>query len=272
MVVWGFALFFLYKLLKRLEINNNISLSIFVIWGLYLYAYPRVSLGLSLFFYGYSILITIKDGENVFMKNFKGIFLILFSCLFHKSMLVLLLILPFSFITFTRRRIGLLLVSFVFVAIIVHFFLGMITTNFGEVDGAGMEYLSGDVASGSSLGYRISAIFHRAPIFIMILSFVYNYSIRGYYRYLSDVTQRFYSFSLCIVTLALVFNVIPLPSNVLYYRVLYMIFIPLVCLMYKSLTYTISNRAIYYCTLLAYLGNNYSLFYDLLGHINGSIQ
>jgi hypothetical protein len=272
MVVWGVALLFLYKLLKRFEINNNITLSIFVIWGLYLYAYPRVSLGISLFFYGYSILITTKDNERTFKKNFKAIFLILFSCIFHKSMLVLLVIVPFSFVKFTRRRIGLLLVAFVFVTIILYFFLGIVTNNFGEMDGAGMEYLTGEMTASSTFGYRISAILHRAPIFIIMLSFVYNYSIRGYYKYLSGVTQHLYSFCLCIVAFALVFAVLPLSSNVLYYRVLYMIFIPLSCLMYKSLTYAISNRAIYYCTLLAYLGNNYSLFYDLLGHINGTIQ
>ena len=78
-LIWGSSLFFLYKLFRRLKIHNTLTLSVFTIHALYAFAYPRVSLGLSCFFWGYTYLIIKNDKENIFVNVLKAFSLIVFS-------------------------------------------------------------------------------------------------------------------------------------------------------------------------------------------------
>lgn len=269
-VIWGFALLFLYRLLKRLKIYNNVTLTIFVIWELYMYAYPRVSLGLSLFFWGYSFLITKLETENAVVNVVKGLCLVILSCVFHKSILILILILPFSFINYNRKMVIMLILFFSLFVTVAGHYINFIIANFENV--GGVEHLTGEMAYTASLGYRLSGLLIKSPIFLILFSFVYKYSICGNSKNVSYVSQRLFSFCFCIMACALIFKSLQLASSVLYSRTLYMIFIPLVCLISNNLLTFRNHRAIVFCTILSYLGYNYSLLYCLLGHFNGSIQ
>lgn len=272
MIVWGCALFFLFRLFKRLQIHNQTTLFVFSICGLYMFAYPRVSLGLSLFFWGYSYLIKKYDNENSIKNLIKAICIISFSCLFHKSILILIILLPFSFINYTRKKIHLLVFTFYFIVTIIDRYLNLMI---GDEIFAGIEYFNGDEESSKmTIGSKINTLSHNIPIYWLFFTYMYKYSIRSKISTLSIQSKRLYSLCFCIFFLSLIFLFLQLNSTVLYYRTLYMILIPLICLIVVGFNEKVWNnhQFIVIGLILAYIGNNYSLMYNLLGHINGTIQ
>lgn len=98
-IVWGGALFFLILTMKNLRLYNVKTLSIFSVISLPFYAYPRVSLGLSLAFWGYSFLIMEKKRM---IKIIFGLLIILSTYFFHKSMYLLFPILFISIFKVNR--------------------------------------------------------------------------------------------------------------------------------------------------------------------------
>lgn len=83
LVIWGPALFFFLKTIKRLSLDLDIVLfffcSIYLIW----FSYARVSLAMAVIFYGYSLMYSSR--KRLDLKYILGIILILASFYLHKS-------------------------------------------------------------------------------------------------------------------------------------------------------------------------------------------
>lgn len=264
-IIWGCALIFLKLLFSRLKIFETRTLLIFIIWGLLFYSYPRVSLGLSILFYGYSLLI--KPINRKLISYALGILLIILSCSFHKSIISLAVIIPFTLFPITRKLVCLFIIgAFLGVYFINNYLLSLkdITT---IIEGG--NYFIKE-ANAISLGQQIVNFVLRIPIIVISVIIAYKVLFRKQFH-LNSYIYKFLSYLILILLLSFVFFFSDISNLTLFYRTLYMAFIPL-SIVLAALYKTRLNHTIRTWTYVAYIGENMWLFYTLLGHYNGSIQ
>lgn len=264
-IIWGCALIFLKLLFSRLKIFETRTLLIFIIWGLLFYSYPRVSLGLSILFYGYSLLI--KPINRKLISYALGILLIILSCSFHKSIISLAVIIPFTLFPITRKLVCLFIIgAFLGVYFINNYLLSLkdITT---IIEGG--NYFIKE-ANAISLGQQIVNFVLRIPIIVISVIIAYKVLFRKQFH-LNSYIYKFLSYLILILLLSFVFFFSDISNLTLFYRTLYMAFIPL-SIVLAALYKTRLNHTIRTWTYIAYIGENMWLFYTLLGHYNGSIQ
>lgn len=264
-IIWGSALIFLKLLFSRLKIFETRTLLIFIIWGLLFYSYPRVSLGLSILFYGYSLLIKPINGKLI--SYVLGIVLIVLSCSFHKSIISLAVIIPFTLFPITRKLVCLFIIgAFLGVYFINNYLLSLkgITT---IIEGG--NYFIKE-ANAISLGQQIVNFVLRIPIIVISIIIAYKVLFKRQ-LHLNSYIYKFLSYLILILLLSFVFFFSDISNLTLFYRTLYMAFIPL-SIVLAALYKTRLNHTIRTWTYIAYIGENMWLFYTLLGHYNGSIQ
>ena len=268
LVVWGIALLLLRALFRRLSINCFRMLGFFVVWGVLFFAYARVSLGLSLLFYGYSF--WVKPIRKMhFIGYLWGAVCIVFSVFCHKSIVVLVLLLPFTFTSIYKRRfLFYCCCCIVLIFVFDKFILPYLDVYLMQLDGVG--YFSAE-AYIRPLGKQIVDFSVRSPLFILMVYLVYKLVWKEKQKELSWEVQRYFVFILLIffTSLALLFS--DIKSQVLFYRGLYMVFIPFAIVLSEAYV-IVSKRFLLLCSLMAYLGGNMWLAYSFLGHLNGSIQ
>ncbi len=263
LIVWGMALLFLRALFYRLGLNKSKLLAFWGIWGLLFFAYPRVSLGLSVFFYGYSFLV--KPQKKHVWSYIIGVLLIGGSCFLHKSILELVLLLPFTFIPLSFVSIGFYIFFFVCVLFFVNNFLLM--QDLSIIKGSSYFFRE---AYELSLGQQVVDSLLRIPIFFLLINLI-GILKKKKLKHINIITRNYFSFIIFIVLLSLVFYFSNIDSQVLFYRTLYMVFIP-VSIVLASLYPSFKPRSIFVCTFTAYMSGNLWLFYCFLGHMKGSIQ
>ncbi|MEA5099158.1 MAG: EpsG family protein [Bacteroidales bacterium] len=103
-VVWGSIFILVFKTQKRLELDNNIFLISFVFISMLLLSYARVSLAMSLAFYGYSFIVKPKINSKL-RSYILGLLFIISSLFFHKSAIFLLVIFPLSLFKLSKKTI-----------------------------------------------------------------------------------------------------------------------------------------------------------------------
>lgn len=264
-IIWGSALIFLKLLFSRLKIFETRTLLIFIIWGLLFYSYPRVSLGLSILFYGYSLLI--RPINRKFISYVLGILLIILSCSFHKSIISLAVIIPFTLFPITRK----LVCMFIFGAFLGVYFINNYLLSLKDITTIieGGNYFIKE-ANAISLGQQIVNFVLRIPIIVISVIIAYKVLFRKQ-LHLNSYIYKFLSYLILILLLSFVFFFSDISNLTLFYRTLYMAFIPL-SIVLAALYKTRLNHTIRTWTYIAYIGENMWLFYTLLGHYNGSIQ
>ena len=83
LIIWGGGFFLLLKIFKRVEVPWDLSLVVFVTLYLHLYSYARVSLCMTIMFFGLALLYSSKKNGNIILA-----FVIIFSSyFFHKTAL-----------------------------------------------------------------------------------------------------------------------------------------------------------------------------------------
>ena len=127
-IIWGGALFLSYLTAKRLNVDRGLWLFCFSAFSLSLFAYARVSLAMAISFYGMSLIVKPnKKNSNSSFSSFSvlmGIFLVGSSILFHKSAVIMLLIVPLSLIKINKKILIVTVIAFPIVTWLVnhHFF------------------------------------------------------------------------------------------------------------------------------------------------------
>jgi len=156
LLIWGGAVFFLYKALDRLKTNNLVTWSVFIAMSLIQISTGRVYLGLSMLFYGYSLIITAKSHIRFILF---GILLIISSLFIHKSMFIYICGALISLIKFQKWMIILVLCCLpIFIGLFMEILVLYLFS--GDVDNNINSYLSEETAA---LGWGIN---------------IYNYVIR----------------------------------------------------------------------------------------------
>lgn len=266
-IVWGSALLFLRALLYRLSVNNFRTLGFYIIWGILFFAYARVSLGLSSFFYGFSLFIKPLE-HNRKLGYIWGAICIIISFFFHKSIILLILLIPFVFIGLTKKKFIIYCFCSLIAVFILNSLLYYLDVLLIGIDG--IEYFSNEKGA-RTLGGTIVTFCLRTPLYLLLIYLIYKLLWKSKYENLPIYIQRFFTFVVLISLVAFIFRLSNIKSQVLFYRTLYMIFIPLSIVLSEVFT-ILKRKTILIYTLLAYFGGNIWLFYTFLGHLNGTIK
>lgn len=175
-IVWGLALFLFIKTLKNLDINIDYALfffcSIYLIW----FSYARVSLAMSLMFYGYSLIVSSYRKRMIGL--IVGIALIGLSYFFHKSALFGIAIVSLALLAkITKKEVVflfILLFTFPLIIYIISSYLGSgveaIMSDeesiMGEYMTSGNRYLEAD-KSIRGVGNFIVSLLERIPYYLI---------------------------------------------------------------------------------------------------------
>lgn len=267
LIIWGGALIVLHALFYRLPINRFRVLGFYAIWGILFFAYARVSLGLALFFYGFSFFVYPFRRHKTIGRIFGGICLISsFFC--HKSIIVLCLLFPFAFISLSRKKIILLFVLGLASVSALNWLVQYIDILIVGIEG--IEHFKQEARS-QPLGQFLVGISNKIPLFLLFFYLMYKLQWKHRIQMLPLFIQRYFTLVIYIVLLSLIFYFSNIESKVLYYRTLYMSFIPLAIILSSAYDF-LSKKILVYLTIAAYIGGNMLLSYAFLGHLNGSIQ
>ena len=255
--IWGWALLLLTKTVKRLHLNNNAFPFIFSLFFLLIFSYARASLGMAMYFYGIIILIY-PNKKNTFLQRLWGIFYICLSCLCHRSMLLLILLTPLAFIKLNKYTISMLLLIGFTIGSYASYILSSIST--------------GDISVGAELGATGETLEHYASKDI-IMEYNWKYTLTQNLKNIALVCAYLYTIWKCyfsrsqnsvsiwcksllnvctgIFIIAIsILSVGGLGAEIIGYRILYMLGVPMVIVMTYLYSNNLSKPYIIYLILL----------------------
>ena len=133
LIIWGSALVLFFLTCKNLGVKLSYVLYYFVPLFLLLFCYGRVSLAFSMAFYGYSLLVKNFDRKfykktlitkkksfvSLVLSTITGVFFIIASLLFHKSVGILLPVFAISIIPLTKKTMLVYIILFVSIIVVV---------------------------------------------------------------------------------------------------------------------------------------------------------
>lgn len=194
-IVWGAALFFFYRTLRLLELNFDLALfffcSIYLIW----FSYARVSLAMSLMFYGVTLIL--KSRNLSIIKLALGVFFIGVSFFFHKSSLFGITVVIFGLLLQRGAKFTttIALITFPLIIFLVSIYLGegmnMLMADedstLGEYATQGSRYLEGGLGF-RGMGVRVASLFEKLPYYL--LAFLCIMEVFG--KKQLDKAQRYY--------------------------------------------------------------------------------
>ena len=238
LIVWGSALFMFYKTIKKFNLTPNYSSFVFAIFFLLTFSYGRVSLGMSLYFYGVSCLLMRKD--NSLWTLLKGAIFVLCSYWGHRSMIVPILFTPLILFKLNKKTVALLAtVACAFFILIPILLVRFANENFdmGEdlsavQDAAESFSALTDVQEEYNWKFQLVTILRNYSFYLLLLYLIWLSVFSKYKNNISLVAKRLITLccGICLLALAF-FSVSGTGSNILGYRYLYMLGIPLCLLM-----------------------------------------
>ncbi|MCR5361757.1 MAG: EpsG family protein [Bacteroidales bacterium] len=228
-IVWGAAAILLSRVFKTMYLDIKSSLAVFFSMYAMIFSYGRVSLGMAVFFLGYSLLIHSKESNYKPIQFIGGIILMLLSTSFHRSMIVLVLLSAITLIPINKRTIY----FYILLAIGV-FYLGRSYLN----DFISSGFIEGDLTwkleraeteidrtTGRNFNGALLSTLKFATVYIPVLCISFALFRKDVRKQVPVHIIEFYILSLFIIAYALAMYV-AFANDVFYYRTLYMCMIP----------------------------------------------
>lgn len=209
LVVWGGALLLYWLTAKRLGLDKSTFAFYLGICIVPLTAVSRVCLAYAIGFWGFSLLVKpiTRKGSNTF-SFILGAALIIASVLFHRSAILLLVILPLSLINFNKRTIWLLALAFPIIAVVItsnvfDFVLSYNQTEDSIIDASTASYyLENSKKRVVGIGQGIDFFFKYASHLVLIYMIVCSVFNKKYQEW-PPVIRKFANAALLINLLAL---------------------------------------------------------------------
>ena len=260
LLIWGSALLFLCISLIRLHSFNKLTFYFFILTGLLFFAYPRVSLGISLLFLGFTFII---NNKRNFLNCLLGICLITLSYYTHKSMFILIAVSILSLFNLKKTWFILLILVLPIVIYIVNIVLPEFYLNF-EDDISGLHYLERETKN-MGISKIIRNILIYTPLYGFIFFLIYKLKIKPRFenKEFPAFFSKIYNLVFWIFYVSTIFLFLEKGSNAIYYRVLYMIFIPLSIVLSIYFRKYSMNKFIALLIMINYFAANYWLLYSL---------
>ncbi|MBQ6184921.1 MAG: EpsG family protein [Bacteroidales bacterium] len=268
LIVWGGALFFFKKAVKRFNLDYNRSLFFLFAVFISVFDYARASLAMSIFFYGLSLVLL--PGINKIGSYFLGLLLMITSVFFHNSMIIalaasLLLFVPINGFTIVLIIISFSLASSIFAPALQNLVdAELFTDSLNEkIEGYSLqEYQDSFSIYEWIRRYMRYATFFIPYLIVAIKIYFKTIEIPTYIRRLSAIVLGF-------LLLAISVLLIPNLTFVLFYRILFMSMIPiLIIFCYFEQNCLISNKTYKF---ILYLGITSFLFGFVKRVIGGNL-
>lgn len=235
--IWGIAELLLYKTVKLLGLNRNLTIYVMIMNFMLLFSYARASLGMCFYFYGLTFYaVSERKGKLLVM-----LICFLFAFFAHRSMLILVLLTPLFYVKLNSRRLLLFFIVF-FVLLIpfaryyVHYSASMDVENTGDMMNS--FYSSAQKYSllvGSNSGrnnWKFELIIQLRNISIFLGTVICTLIILRRNRSVSVYMNRLIMLTIGILLTAVTFLIQnTFGSWIIGYRILYMAGIPIVLML-----------------------------------------
>ena len=261
-VVWGSALFLLFITFQRLKLDKHISFLFLFLAYITILNYSRTALAVAVYFFGLSFIVC--PGKRKVLSYIIGILIVSATLLFHDSALALVLCTFFVFLPFNKITIPIiLLVSFLMMGIGYDALVNYMDAHVYSEEAARqfISYLESEIEFTNGLASVIGQMLRYGSFylpFILLSKVIFFSSVR-----VDSVVTRLYgvTFGLILIATVLAFTSV---TNIFFYRLLYMSFVPIVILVsycYKS--GVLSQKGLKFCVYFGVLSVVYDSLYSL---------
>lgn len=237
LVVWGSSFFLLWKASKRIDNDSFVFLFFFIALYLLRFSYARASLAISMMMYGYTLII--KPGSNRIASTVVGVIIALLSLFFHKSAVIIILSLPLSFLSLSRRNI---IIALIALPVLVFFLSGTLydyilgnelISNENTLNAFNLyTQNAGSAGRRMGLGELVQTYGEMIPIYLFLIlgikAFYYDRESSVGEQSVADHLLRFVFWSVLIATF---FAFI---TPIIHIRMLYLAYAPLVLFLSSS--------------------------------------
>lgn len=246
--IWGVSLLLLYGLCNKLRVATPVAIFILASSFLMTFSYARVTLGMTAYFYGLSILIfNRKTIYNISITL--GLFILSFMA--HRSMLPIILLSPFAIVSLNKKYYVILLALIIPLQYYVTTFMGQLSTEYIQTGGSfsgfteSAEHYASFNYNTSDFNWKFALVSYLRYISIYLILGVVSKSLlmSNYSKRIPFHYKRLLMVTALVVLLASIFLLNPSESaGALYiigYRYLYVAIIPLTIL----LAYVVQKHA-----------------------------
>lgn len=229
LLVWGCATYFLYKTYYYADANNAFSFLVFALLFLPIFSYARVSLAMSLMYFGMSLIVAKKR----MIKTFLGILFLGSSFYFHKSALFGIGIVLLAMLLSERvgkKMILVIIATFPLLIIVATNFL----SDFLFLDADDFEFINVRSGQGYLMAEKVTRGLASQIIFLLMQATYYLIMIEyilihfsGKYELLPHSIKTFATASFFTIIFASIFVFdIGFSTSIIYYRFIYFAMIP----------------------------------------------
>ena len=267
-IVWGSSIIFFCLTVRNLRCNVGLALFFFCNIYLIYFSYARVTLAISMMFYGYSCL-WIAHNDKKALNVIWGSFWIFFSFFFHKSAILGIISILLAIIVEKKGKITLklLLVGFPIIVYLLMLFFSNYFINIASSEGTFSEYANAGAgyleSSNPALGIStvLSWILERIPYYLLAFA-AYMELLRPQIKH-PPIIKAFFSieFMLIFLASAFLFN-IGVETSTLYGRFLRFAQIPSVFIFTYFFENKIVTRPVKWAFYIGFFNSIYSLLYS----------
>lgn len=262
-ILWGIALLFWYKSFQKLHTDNYITLLFFCGVLLPRVVEGRYFLGLSVYLYGFILLSSRK-----FIHTLWGTICVLSSVFLHKSLALLILLIPFSFFRLNKIRVFLIIAIFPLLLLIFNNSVGNILYAIGmetEGEGLGFEgYLFGEGYTIKSKGAILDLFLFSVSFFALMLWSLWRYRHDNNKSQAISSASRLTTLSFLIFYVAALINFSVLDSQTMARRFFMMAPYPLILIVSNGFKQKyLKNRIFKASFVFCFLWQNFYMFLQM---------
>lgn len=260
--VWGLALFLYIKTIKRFNLSVNHTIFILIVCFFNTFSYARASLGMAIFFYGFSYFYV--SDKHPLLGKILGIAFMIASIYFHRSMYILLGMFVISYFVPTNKTglLSLLCIFPILVTGVKLLFGNLLESNSVDDEMMASKMLLYSEAVSEQLNWKgvfqnlLQYSTYYVPLIMVTKKFIFDNKVYE----ISSAYVHLYKLTFAVIYLASIFLFVVATNQVFFYRILFMSMIPTTFL----LSYLVDKKIIEFkkFKLVITLGVLYScLFY-----------
>lgn len=257
LIVWGTASSLFSICIKQTALRSDLVYILFILCSIPIFSYARVSLGICLFLLGYILIVKTDQHKALIIRIIIGALLILSSIFFHKSLFVLILLFPFSFIKLTPKVLLASILLFPIFVRLTNILAGDLLM--ANIELAGMNYLNQEKME-QGWGMAIYNMLINSGLLVLSARIIYNFSFKK--KELPSYIYKMYTFTYLIFYTSLVLSYLEIGHNAISYRIKNMIFYFLPFIFAYYTTHIEKNKKLLLTSyMLIFIGNLYYLIY-----------
>ena len=257
-MVWGGALGLFMLTVKRLDFE--VSKAVYLLYVMYftLFDYARATLGMAMFFFGLSFLCLPINNHKIISYIIIGPLIMYCSTLFHNSMVIACAISWIVFIPMNKKILVTLIVLFILsMPILMSLYERLIMMSLSSTSSAASKIIqyanqNSEFAEDTSTFELIRQLVEYATIITPLILISFRFFDEKYTGRLHIAMQRYFKIALGFILLA--FSMLMLSNTfILFYRFLYISFIPVLLLFFYSRKNGIINNTIFKSVIIVCL-------------------